>query len=98
MSRSTTDPQQILALEAQAWMEHHTVLVFGNVRRAVWWPPTNESPGVLAASDLDQAREALEEVSMIRRTQQARGGVDGVQPGGEISTSPQTAHHSLGEG
>lgn len=98
MVRSSIGSIPLSTLEAHAWQEHHTVLVFGNIRRAVWWPPIDESPGVLAAADLDQAREALEEVSMIRRTQQARAGVDGVHPGGEISTSPQMAHHSLREG
>lgn len=98
MSKSFPDSTAASLLEARAWTEHHTVLIFGNIRRAVWWPPCNGNPGVLAAVDLDQAREMLDDMSIIRRTQQTREGLDGSQLRGEISTSPQTAHHSLGEG
>ena len=52
------------SLEDDLWRDHRTVLVIGNVTRAAWWPPSGETPGVLVAPGLDQAREALR--SLIR--------------------------------
>lgn len=49
-------------LEELAWTQFGTVIVYGRIRRAVWWPPARGMPGVLAARDEGQARAMLEEV------------------------------------
>jgi hypothetical protein len=61
---ANSDQLNALDLEALAWDEFQTVLVFGRVRQAVWWPPIGEIPGVLAARYVDQARELLERIQV----------------------------------
>ena len=60
---SKEPPPALLDLEERAWKEFRTVLVLGKVPRAVWWRPMPGMPGVLAAGNFDQAREALEEMT-----------------------------------
>ena len=48
------------------WHEHRTVLVYGNVTRAVWDPPVGQGFGVLMAPDEVRAREALEKILRLK--------------------------------
>jgi len=53
-------------LADRLWQDHRTVLVYGQVSRAVWWPPAEGRPGVLAAGTEDQAREALAKMDQVK--------------------------------
>jgi len=57
-----SDPDNPATLEALAWTQHRTVVVLGNVSRAVL-RETGLGFNVLAARDWEQVREALEQVA-----------------------------------
>ncbi len=52
-------------LDARAWSEHQTVIVYGQVSKAVWFPPSEDGkhPGVLAAPGAAEARRALKKMA-----------------------------------
>ena len=52
-------------LSKNLWKHFRTVLVYGNVSKAVWWPPVGKCPGVLAAGSEDQAREAYGKLKQL---------------------------------
>ena len=53
------------ALETRAWEEHHTVIVFGQISRAAWWPPDGDLPGILIAPNSDQAIQLLDKIANL---------------------------------
>jgi len=52
-------------LESLAWDRFRTVVVFGQVSKAVWFPPSEDGkcPGVLAAPGVKEARRAMRKVA-----------------------------------
>lgn len=57
-----SDPHGACVLKARAWNEFQTVLVYIGVSHAAWWPPNEDTPGILIAPGPEQAASLIDKM------------------------------------